>query len=176
MPKKYILLLTILLLFSFSSALNFGISPPKINLNIEQGQEVCRWIQLIGEDSIFEGEIKWSEKKTEKVNDYSIDSENMGLEVKFPEKTPSGEYELCFLAKKPGNYYGALKYKIENSSYGIISWIDLAVGGEEISLRERINLISGNVIGEGNETNLVLGGIFVSLLVVLTFVLIIKKK
>ncbi|MEX0920849.1 MAG: hypothetical protein WDZ62_01140 [Candidatus Pacearchaeota archaeon] len=121
--------LPILLIFifhlGFSHALDFGISPEEIILSGNVGEKVCKEFSLIGQDLIFNGKVKWSYEKTKNIKDYVLSGKEFEINVDFPNITNSGKKEICIEGKNPGKYNGALFYKIEETNYGIGTWINL---------------------------------------------------
>ncbi len=169
-------------MIGFVSSLSFGITPDRINLETQQSKEVCADVRLIGEDLVFSGEIKWSEGSSKSINDYVINGEDLEISEKYPHRTGPGTYQICLESKEPGEFQGALKYKIEDSSYGIAIWINLLVEEtEKGSLPEKITLLTGNVARDIQEKsselkNEILAGRLIFLLGLFGFVVFYKKK
>jgi hypothetical protein len=169
-------------MIGFVSSLSFGIAPDRINLETHQNKEVCANIVLIGENLTFSGEMKWSNNPSKSINDYIINGEDIGISEKYPHRTGPGTYQICFESKEPGEFQGALKYKIEESSYGIAIWINLLVEErEKESLPEKITLLTGNVARDIKEKsagleNEILAGTLILLLGLFGFVVFYKKK
>ncbi len=132
--KKIFFFAFILIIFflHFFSALTLGISPGTIKISEKTNEIVCRNFTLLGDDyRIFNGEIKWSNENSKNLIDYKISSDSLGIYPQIPSEIKSGTYPICISSKNSGNYYGALMYKLNNSSYGIGAWIELNVNGEK---------------------------------------------
>jgi hypothetical protein len=140
MKYLYIFLLLIILI-NFSSSKELGMSPGIIDLEIRTGELVCKNFTILGDNTTFSGEIKWSETNSKEIEDYNLDLED--IKTYFPEKTKPGEKEICFETKEPGKYFGVLKYRLENNSYGIAIWVELSV---EEKGESKINLLQGEII------------------------------
>jgi hypothetical protein len=170
--KLVILILSSLILAPLSSSLEFGISPDEIKLKGETSEQICTDFKLIGaENTLFEeGKVMWSEKETKQIKDYTFSSENKKIEVKYPENAFYGEKQICFTAKSSGKYYGAIFYKIHNSSYGIGTWITLEVEGSFIL--DKISYFTTNKsIVNNYERNSLLVIIFILLLIILFLII-----
>lgn len=127
----FIFLLSIFISLSFCSALNFGISPGIIKFSEKQNEVSCQNFTIIGENAnVFNGNIKWNDKDSKDISDYTLSSEKLNINATIPSEIKSGKYQICISSEKAGNYYGALMYKLNNSSYGIGTWIELKVEGD----------------------------------------------
>lgn len=128
MKTKLIALISLLTLFAgyFVSSASIGISPGDISFSGSTNRQICSNFSVIG-DGTFKGEIKWSAKNSKNIIDYNLTSKNLQINDSFPIETIRGNYKICLSARKAGNYHGAILYKLENSSYGIGSWIELDI-------------------------------------------------
>jgi hypothetical protein len=150
--------------------MTLGISPQKISINSSKGQAVCENFSLKGDkDIIFDGEIKWSYIKSEKISDYNISSEELEISSFYPTKINPGKYEICINAKNKGKYYGALLYSAEETSFGIGSWIELEISGVDEK-----NYITGGAIGK--ESTILVSGLFIFFILLLALLVIIFRK
>ena len=134
--NKIFFLIFILIIFSFSflSAYTFGISPGTIKLSEKINEVACKNFTLLGDNaSFFNGEIKWSHENSRNILDYTITSDKLKINSQLPLEIKPGTYSICISSETAGNYYGALKYKLDNSSYGVGTWIELDVGEEHLS-------------------------------------------
>ncbi|VVB83411.1 Uncharacterised protein [uncultured archaeon] len=124
--KIFSFFILIIFLISFCSAVDFGISPGTIKISEKINEVVCKNFTLIGEgNNIFNGEIKWSNENSRNILDYKISSDKLKINIEIPSGIKAGTYQICISAEKGGDYYGALMYKLNNSSYGIGTWIEL---------------------------------------------------
>jgi hypothetical protein len=140
-------ILSLLISFSFYSALDFGISPGIIKLSEKPNEISCKNFTIIGEgEDIFNGDIKWSNANSKDISDYKISSKDLNLNTTIPSEIKTGQYQICISSEKAGNYYGALMYKLNNSSYGIGTWIELKVEGSNPI--QNIISLTGNTIKE----------------------------
>ena len=92
--KKLIIFLVILI--PFVSALNIGMTPDRILLETQQNKEICADFSLIGDKSlVFLGEVRWSEKPGTNINNYFLLGKEVGVQEKYPERVESGRYQIC---------------------------------------------------------------------------------
>ncbi len=166
------------------SALSFGISPEKIEISGKINEEICGNFSLIGDENlIFVGEVKWAEENIKNILNYNISSQDIGITASYPQQTKQGKYTLCIKGNKEGEYYGALFYKIEGTSYGVGTWINVYLEREEPKLEKevkRVISLTGKVIGEkiGNskEKIYLFQIIFLIFLLIVLFILSKKTK
>jgi len=142
-----IFLLSLFISLSFCSALDFGISPGIIKLSEKQNEIQCQNFTIIGgNEDIFNGDIKWSNENSKDISDYKLSPKELNINSTIPSGIKAGKYQICISSEKAGNYYGALMYKINNSSYGIGTWIELKVEGN--NPLQNILSLTGNTIKE----------------------------
>ncbi|MCL5730265.1 MAG: hypothetical protein M1165_01710 [Candidatus Pacearchaeota archaeon] len=123
-----IILILFIVVSPFCSAISLGISPEKIIFSAEEDKRACKNFSLVGDPgSVFHGEAGWSKTLSNNLGKYNLTSESLGISASFPETTVSGRHQICIVSKQSGTYYGALLYRLENSSYGIGTWILLDV-------------------------------------------------
>lgn len=147
---RFALIFLILLSISFASSLEVGITPPKIFETGYVNEPSCTFFKLYGENiSFVDGGVMFSNKNSKDIQDYTLSPGLVGLGVSFLKETSEGEKEICFLPKKKGEYYGAITYKINGTSYGIGTWINLKIDGPSQPL-----LLTGKAIEEIREKNL----------------------
>jgi len=166
-----IFILFLYISISFCSAVDFGISPGTIKLSEKPNEITCGNFTLIGEgNDIFNGDIKWSKENSRNINDYIITSEKLKINSEIPSKIKAGTYQICISAERGGNYYGALMYKLNNSSYGIGTWIELKVEGEN-SIQNILSL-TGNAI---KKTDLKKNIFIHPVLLIIILILLLRK-
>lgn len=119
------LLFFIILLTTSVSSLEFGISPSEMYLEGEIDENICRNFTLIGDERNFSGELKLSETETRNVESYNLHSGDFRIVAEYPKETNSGKQEICIKGLEEGEYYGALLYKVSETSYGVGMWITL---------------------------------------------------
>lgn len=171
--KKIIFPFFILIIFSISffSASTLGISPGTIKISEKTNEIACRNFTLMGEENyIFNGEIKWSGKNSRNLIDYTISSDKLKIDSQIPFGIKSGTYQICFSSKTAGNYYGALKYKMNNSSYGIGTWVELNVSGENNV--QNILSLTGEAINNFDYGKIFL---FIPILLLITLFFLLRK-
>jgi hypothetical protein len=165
-PISFIVLIISL---SFCSALDFGISPGIIKLSEKPNEIVCKNFTIIGgNEDIFNGNIKWSNTNSKDISDYKISSKELNINSTIPSEIKAGKYQICISSEKAGSYYGALMYKINNSSYGIGTWIELKVEGNN-PIQNIISLTGSTIKGIDTKKAFLFTPIL--LLVVLIFLL-----
>jgi len=142
-----------------------------IKLSEKPNEITCGNFTIIGErNDIFNGDIKWSRENSRNINDYIITSEKLKINAELPLEIKAGTYQICISAESGGNYYGALMYKLNNSSYGIGTWIELNVEGE--NLIGDIVSLTGNAIKETDFKKIFL---FTPILLVIILILLLRK-
>jgi len=147
--NKIICLFFSIILLSFLSASTLGISPAEIKISEKQNQIVCENFTIFAEgNSQFSGELKWSKEDSKNLNEYTLSSEELNINASFPKEIRAGKYQICISAKNKKNYFGALIYKMKNSSYAIGTWVKLNISRDN-SVQE-IFSITGNAIKEFN--------------------------
>ncbi|MEK6826908.1 MAG: hypothetical protein AABX99_00290 [Nanoarchaeota archaeon] len=170
---KIIFPIFILIIFfiPFCSAVDIGISPGTIKISEKAKEVVCKNFTLIGEENnIFNGDIKWSNENTRNINSYTIPSEKLKINSEIPSGIKAGTYSICISAERGGNYYGALRYKLNNSSYGIGTWIELKVEGRN-PVGEILSL-TGNAVRELDLQRIFL---FTPILLLIILFLLLRK-
>ena len=169
--KISIFLFLIIISISFCSAMYIGISPGTIKLSEKQNEVVCANFTILGgNENFFNGNIKWSNENSRKINDYTTSSEKLKINATIPSGIKSGQYKICISSSKGGNYYGALMYKLNNSSYGIGTWIELKVeNGDSI---QNISSLTGDSIRGINIQKVFL---FSPILLLIILFLLLKK-
>jgi len=149
----FLMIVISILIFSASvvQSISFGISPEKILFSGKIGERICREFSLIGENFIFSGEIKWALKDSRNIEEYKLNSENLKLEAEFPKSVSAGNYEVCIKGKESGKYYGALFYRIEGTSYGIGTWVNLDISENEKNSKTPV--LTGMFIRDSEKEN-----------------------
>ncbi len=166
--KKIVSLFIILVIsISFSSAVK--ISPTQQELNLNQYETNCTNIWILPETD-YKISSKWTYNGEGNLSKYTLTKEKIKLEINYSYLS-KGKYEICFTPEKAGNLSGIIYFYDEKSMIEISSWVDLKV--EQVGTIETISLITGNVIGKTNKTNITLGMILILLLII--FGLIIKR-
>jgi len=169
---KIIFMIFLLILSLYiASSLDFGISPEEISLSGKEGERICSNFSLIGDSLIFLGEVKWGGENSRNMGDYAFSGEHYRIVSEFPSIAYSGKHEICFSAEKSGDYYGALLYKIQGTSYGIGTWIHLTVEKNE-NLFNSVNFLTGRAIGEKVSSFVVLLSLVFTLLVLILAMII----
>ena len=109
-------------------AINLGINPSKIDFNGEVNHLICKNFSLLSSQPnlyVF-GEDKWSSNKNSRnIRDYTRNSSNFGIEIKYPKQVQINDrkiMDLCLKTDKSGEYSGVLIY-ITNSTIAIGMWI-----------------------------------------------------
>jgi hypothetical protein len=140
-----IFIFLLLILFPLCSAADFGISPGIIKFSEKQNEVQCQNFTIIGGNwDVFNGNVKWSSTNSKDISDYKLSSNELKINATIPSGIQAGQHQVCISSEKAGNYYGALMYKLNNSSYGIGTWIELKVEGENPI--QNILSLTGNTI------------------------------
>lgn len=186
MITKIILsVILILFLIVFVSATKLGISPAKIEIKGETGNKICKNVYLFSDyDGYLIGKTKWAKSGGKDFRNYNLDAENLYMGVEYPRRinvSDKKEIEICLIAEKPGDYYGALVYSTENGSAGIGTWIYANILGEEIE-QEKVISLTGKVINNSgknldNSLNIKLMSILSTInLSLFLFLLVVSKR
>ena len=125
LKKDFLFVLILFILVNFTSSLEFGLSPTLIKISGDVEEKLCKDFSFFGDRPALNGEIKWSKEKSSNLNDYKFFSGESGIESSFPKEISNGKDEICFIGKRPGKYFGVLFYRVENTSYGVGTWIEL---------------------------------------------------
>lgn len=164
-------LLILLISISFYSATDFGISPGIIKFSEKQNEVQCQNFTIIGGNwDIFNGNVKWSNTNSKDISDYKLSSKELNLNVTIPLETQAGQHKICISSEEAGNYYGALMYKLNNSSYGIGTWIELKVEGTNPI--QNILSLTGSTIKQINSQKAFL---FTPILFLIILIFLLKK-
>jgi hypothetical protein len=165
------LLLISLICFALANAAPNGIkiSPTKTVLDIKTEEVNCTTIYFLP-DKNTSIETRWSRERVVGSENYNLSNEKIKLKINYT-RLEYGKYEFCFEPTKSGYFYGVIFFQPENSLVKMGTWIELNV--ESRTPVETISLITGNVIGKTNKTNLSLGIILILLTIVL--ILLIKR-
>ena len=150
MKKRALFLITLtLIIFNFSlisSAVDLGIRPSTINLNLFLNEENCTDITIFTayKNINVTAEDKWADDLyTTDINDFTKSHENLNLKITYAQILSikkQAEDKLCITADKIGKYNGMLTYKYqENEKIKVISWIKL-----NVAERDAIKIKSGN--------------------------------
>ena len=135
---KLIILLVILNL-SFIQASQLSISPAELFINGPIGEENCKEIKITSDyTGNLIGEIKWARIRSREIKDYNLAGNYFEIIEKYPKQVYFGEkdrraYDICFKAKKEGEYNGLLIYKTQKSYAGIGIWIHLIINKVKIN-------------------------------------------
>jgi hypothetical protein len=163
--------IVLLISLSFCSALDFGISPTIIKISEKPNEMNCKNFTIIGgSEDIFNGDIKWSNANSKDISNYKISSKELNINTTIPSGIKSGQYQICISSEKSGSYYGALMYKLNNSSYGIGTWIELKVEGSNPI--QNIISLTGNTIKEIPYQKVFL---FTPILLLITLIFLLRK-
>jgi hypothetical protein len=171
--KIFIFILSLLILFPICSALTIGISPATIKLSETQNEITCENFTIFSESGfLFSGEIKWSKENSRDINQYTSSSKDLKINASFPNWINAGQHQICISAENKGNYFGALTYKMSDSSYAIGTWIELNVTKDNSELSP----ITGNVIKEINYKKIFLFSPILFLIILIFLLSRLKKN
>jgi hypothetical protein len=169
------------------SATRIGISPTYLNFNGSANEKICLNFSMSSDfNGNIIGETKWSLYESKNIRDYSLQAEELGIIVDFPENikieksTPS---EICITAGKPGEYNGALIYKTENSYAGVGLWINVKINGNK-NITDGFGSITGDYVNTNKDSNIsshnktayFLSSISIVLLIIFIILLVFYKK
>jgi hypothetical protein len=174
MNKIFIYLILLIFLISFVSSVSFGVSPTKLVFNEKQNEEICKNFSVfMDEGRTFNGEIKWSNKKSREISDYTLSSQDVGLKILFPMQIKKGQYRICISAENEGEKYGILSYKLENSSYAVGIWIEVNVTKNSFN---PIFLLTGKTVEGNSAENFFIFTPLLLLIILIILLLNLKRK
>ena len=178
--KSKALLVLFVLSLNLISSVELGIKPLEIKLDAETGEMVCESITLTGSTN-FILQNKWNNETSRDLIKYVQEAEFYNINVGFSKQKTSNNpdkeiVEVCFNSKKPGVYYGALMFRVENSNLGFGNWIMLNITSENYF--SKITGFITNSEGSLTSDKKVLWLIIPTLVLALIFgiLLIIKKR
>jgi hypothetical protein len=136
----FVFLILVLILSSFVSSLGLGISPPEVTFEGSVGERICKKVSLhsssnlnvIGKDGWREGDVFVKD-----LSKYKSEAGDLKIEMDYPKElsvVSREEFDVCVVAEKEGDYYGALIYTARNGPVGIGNWIVVRVSEGENSL------------------------------------------
>jgi len=170
----------IILLISFVSASEIGISPSKLEFSGKVGEVICYDITLIADDKeVLIGKDRWSLRDSKELNDYNSRADEFGIEIdyiKSIEFKGSQDVEVCLRAIEPGIYYGALVYQA--GSAGVGTWIRVTISEDREKTETGNAGITGKVINENNSGIFVLafGEVLFLVIIFILLIFIIRKR
>ena len=204
MKRLFLFIFLILLFLDVSSAVNLGISPPKIEFNGYVNKKICRNVVIYAKDynGYLMGEDKWkSGEESRDLNQYDLDSSFFDIkmdylnEYKVDKKDYKKEIKVCITPQEGGIYYGALVFTTENSYASVGSWLILNIAwakgkvdevSEINSVADKENEpssepssfapVTGSVTGVFNNKQSMITLFFLLLVTVLALVWLIKKE
>ena len=138
--KKFIFLSLIIFIIESVFAVELRLSPPKIEFNMLENQEICENVSVSSSNyrGILLTEDRWIEKgrNNKKIQEHNLSSDKLGLKVSYkkeieiiPGKTE--KIKLC-ISGKSGFYHGAFIVKSESNAVGIGNWISVNITKQEI--------------------------------------------
>jgi len=159
-------------LIGFCSGLELGLSPPSINLSLDQKEVHCENFKIFSDKKIIVYMVdKWSKGKSKGIRDYVYSSEYFNISLEYNESLfvdDKVKSSYCISANSPGKYNGLFLVRDEDSRVGVGMWINLEVLGEEVSW------ITGNTIFGGEyDFNKLVFYEFIFLLIVFIVVFIV---
>lgn len=167
MQKIIAFIIVSFLLINFVSSEGIKISPTKTTLEIKTENQNCTTVYFLP-DKNTTIESRWTKERVFGSENYNLSKEQIRLKINYT-RQEYGKYEICFTPSKAGYFYGVIFFQPEGSLVKMGTWIELKV--ESRTPIESISLITGNVIGKGNLTNIGLGLVLVLLLIVLFLII-----
>tara|TARA_Y100000310_G_scaffold150569_2_gene150051 strand:- start:3251 stop:3775 length:525 start_codon:yes stop_codon:yes gene_type:complete len=122
--------------------LGLGISPPEVTFEGSVGERICNEVSLhsssnlevVGKDRWMKGDVFVKD-----LSRYKSGADDLKIEVDYPKElgvVSREEFEVCVVAEKEGDYFGALIYTASDGPVGIGNWIIVRVSEDENSLIE----------------------------------------
>ena len=150
----------LLILFSeFSHAVKIGVSPGSLEFKGREGNEICNKIMVYSDkEENIALDLKWSEKESKKINDYNVESKDLGINEEFEKEFvlyESGKKEICLNFNKQGVYNGLLIIMPKGMSAGVGVWIKAVIlkGSSDNYVRQGVswNEIQDGIISFRND-------------------------
>ncbi len=173
------IILTILFIPTFSTALKVSISPAHLYFSGDTDKILCKELTVLSDTKItLTGEDKWSTNKSGgKLSEYALNSEQLKIKTSYSNKiiiNTEKTTEICINATNSGNYYGVILYKSPENSVGIGVLIEANISGENNKLQSNpLNSIAltGFVTNENNQSQKSPISILILLLMVVLVIL-----
>jgi hypothetical protein len=153
LSNKILLFFFIFFFLSIVYGAELKIWSPELKLDGKTSEKICGKINVSAKNDLSIS-YKWAEDESRDLRDYLFVSEKRGIaEYPIEKRIVEGElstYTFCFSSENGGRYYGVILFKIENTSFGVGSWIKLRIISQE---REGLvfNVLNGGVINEKLE-------------------------
>ena len=173
--KKILFIFLFIFLTTKIYAASLTVSPEQVNFELNQGETICKKINLDGNGIILIKD-KWAEKweDQKELNLHKLNSNELNININYPKNISINgreKIEICINSEEFGKYHGILLFREENSKSGIGIWLNVTVKKDEF-----FSKITGALINSEKEkldkVNLMVIFTFI-LLLFLAFVLII---
>jgi hypothetical protein len=146
--------LSILLLFLIGSvsAVDMGLTPSKMELKGNTGEQICGNFTLSTtmKALYLSVEDKWTDTGNSKnLTDYTKLASDYTIESNYVEDinlSGKKKFEFCITAKKPGIYNGVLIFR-SSTIAGLGMWVKAEIGGMDLEEKE-VAPITGATVGE----------------------------
>lgn len=182
--KIVFLILLIILLSSSIKAFKLSVSPAHLDFRGNSGEKMCKEIAVSSDEKIFITiEDKWASKSKDlSLNDYNLSSKQLEINVSYPggiNLIGEKNIALCITPKNAGTYNGILVFTSSRGLAGLAVLIKVEIFGQEE--KSSLTSITGNIINLNQENNsgnlnLPISMFILSLILVIIFFIIVKKK
>lgn len=173
--KKIIFLFLLVLLTNFCSALEIGITPAEINIDIYEGETICKNITLFSSTPLmFSGQDFWNKENTRNLADYAS-TKPAEITLNYTKRVLVDKNKtttICISAKEQGKYSSALVYTTEQGSAAVGTWLNITANSKTNKTTFN-NILTGSAIKESSSYLNPSSYLFVLLLLVLFFLLVI---
>ena len=162
-----------------------GLSPGKINFDVQGNDEQCKEVTVVSDD--YAGELRlrdvWSNSKEESnINNFDMEANDFGFDISYPETINIEDketIEICLSGGDLREARGALIFTPDSDTNIVVevgAWIfvkELEVGDESIGGSPSI---TGNVIGGGSGMNKSLIAVVLIAIIAGVFALRMRRK
>lgn len=154
------LFFTVIFIIIFCARINafeLGISPAQVVFEGSQNKTICKEVHVFStQESAYYVYNEWSTKASRNIYDYTLDAENFGLVISYPDIIQVGQKDIrvCITAECSGFYQGVLLVQPIERSIGVGAWLLVNINGNAC-LQENKNIINlaGNTILRQDEKN-----------------------
>jgi len=134
--RKLFILIFIIFLSSFVSAVELGVSPGRIEFFGE-----CENVTIFATGKII-AEDKWSKINSNNLDDYNLNSRNAGVEIKYEKNfIVNGNKKIPVCIEGEGEHFGVLLFRQEGSMAGVGSWLYVDINNKNEIRKEIFMLV-----------------------------------
>lgn len=120
------------------SAISLNMGPPQIDLSGAVNEKICSSVSIrVDNSSELVGKILWAEEgfSERNLNLHSLSSDDLRISSEFERNIfvdRNKTIDFCIRARKPGNYHGALLYKVKDKPVRVGIWVNASIEGNSM--------------------------------------------